>query len=1433
MNKRFMSLLLVLVMVFSLLPTFATAEGATRGVYAVDDDSATYTFKVGEETVSTQSIVAGGTLVEPAAPAVTANQAFDGWYVGDTKLDFDANGDLVVDAVDGNVTVQARIVNVWRVTFKDESDANVVSVKSVKQGEALDLSEVKYDVTSTDGNRSVVGWTETKGSTTMVSDPYVPAADKTLYPVIKTGNWLKFDENDGDASGRAGASYTPSQFLTTGQKPTQPANPTRAGYTFGGWYTNAACTGSQFNFNSTISAETTLFAKWVAGNANYTIIIWKQRITDAVDAGTKTWDYEVSIPKTAAVDSSVSVDNQYQGYKDNSNVKINGKTYDFMGFQFDHCDDAKTVAADGSTILNVYYTRRVITIRFNPGTVRVQTGETDWWGNPKYLTLQSYLPLNGKESDYNKNETWTAEDDGTEYSAWVEYKGLYGAELNFEWPTTVVPSNDNSYYSPVNRGWYYGNISLSFVGNFILPTKTSNSITLYGEETGSSPVRFYKQSVDGNSWDLAREVKMSGINGFTITDKFQGFTAYAYYSNNSESYPAESNWTKVSYNASDEDYGSAETGNNDYLHIFFKRNSYNIDFQYTDGTTAKDTIVKKYQASLSDVSEAAPAYPGFLPAEQYEFVGWFADPELTTYVSFSEISDAKKQQLTDEYGISSFVSYAGQTMPTNNIVLYAGFFPIGYDCALNPNGGEFNKNTQAGVFWTAKNSQIDSVISEHVSRDGYSIAGWEVSTVDGSLINVSRDGADNPNHYRYVGDYSNWTSTGELYEFSQQITAPVYLTAKWLSDTKLAVAYDLAGGTGSITDGNHYFDGADVAVSVTAPTKDGYQFIGWKVEGDEEGLLLPGGTLELNKADQDKDNNNVITLTAVYNQMPNVTLTFDANTEGGSVDPASVRLQKNGAYDLSRVKATCADKILLGWSKEADNTVEFQTNTVVATDCDATLYAVWDQIDNHNYVIDFNGKMTIATSATAKKDDSHNNGAFNVADGLGTYQLKADEKDYTNGANLAFNGIDTALINGVPVGSADGTTASWEKYTVIPANNVYFDDSLVNASMVAGDDNSIKAAVKANEDSPTTAAGNEQGQATLIFTFKGTGIDVYCTTDATAGWIQANVDGTAYPFVNSRYQESEGSTTAIYNTPVISIDGLAPNVEHTLTLRTLTNSNFRLDGIRVYNPMQGVGDEATQATVNKAYDDADESNAVFLEVRDRILAAGVFSNGAADTDVGDITGAVFLETKAEGATIADYTAKGPKEEAYLAPGQAIAFNLGGWTENTYKVMAGLSMPKSTDSGTATVYASGHGTSNPIKVSARTDMFYEITPDASGNVIIKNNGGGMISVTKLKITTIDPNGTAYEVPAQTTGEPAAEGARGLRVTKSLMAYAMAFDPATEVSPTDNVEEPDTPEEPDDPKPGWNDGAFNPMSILKNLFQNLLDGLGKLFGNLPKW
>ena len=61
------------------------------------------------------------------------------------------------------------------------------------------------------------------------------------------------------------------QNVDHGTKATKPANPTKTGYTFAGWYTEA---DAEFDFNTPIESATTLYAKW---NANqYTITFLKQ-----------------------------------------------------------------------------------------------------------------------------------------------------------------------------------------------------------------------------------------------------------------------------------------------------------------------------------------------------------------------------------------------------------------------------------------------------------------------------------------------------------------------------------------------------------------------------------------------------------------------------------------------------------------------------------------------------------------------------------------------------------------------------------------------------------------------------------------------------------------------------------------------------------------------------------------------------------------------------------------------------------------------------------------------------------------------------------------------------------------------------------------------------------------------------------------------------
>ncbi len=65
---------------------------------------------------------------------------------------------------------------------------------------------------------------------------------------------VTFDSQGGDS--------VPSQTLLSGEQATEPTEPTREGYTFGGWYTEAACV-YRWNFERAITEDLTLYAKWV------------------------------------------------------------------------------------------------------------------------------------------------------------------------------------------------------------------------------------------------------------------------------------------------------------------------------------------------------------------------------------------------------------------------------------------------------------------------------------------------------------------------------------------------------------------------------------------------------------------------------------------------------------------------------------------------------------------------------------------------------------------------------------------------------------------------------------------------------------------------------------------------------------------------------------------------------------------------------------------------------------------------------------------------------------------------------------------------------------------------------------------------------------------------------------------------------------------
>lgn len=136
---------------------------------------------------------------------------------------------------------------------------------------------------------SFIGWYDEQGKLLGIYDEYVTGAyGKDTAIITRFGKYeihlvntdeeggrvyvdgydvtVSFDINTDDETLREMFGGVPSQILNAGDSisyPTQYADRYAAGYMFGGWYEDPSCEGEQFDFDSLIKCDLTLYARWV------------------------------------------------------------------------------------------------------------------------------------------------------------------------------------------------------------------------------------------------------------------------------------------------------------------------------------------------------------------------------------------------------------------------------------------------------------------------------------------------------------------------------------------------------------------------------------------------------------------------------------------------------------------------------------------------------------------------------------------------------------------------------------------------------------------------------------------------------------------------------------------------------------------------------------------------------------------------------------------------------------------------------------------------------------------------------------------------------------------------------------------------------------------------------------------------------------------
>lgn len=418
-----------------------------------DTNTITYIFqkKNGEQTeeIARQIVKEGDTLLEPEVKT-GENEKFTGW---DPAVTFGTVGEITETKT---ITVTAKIEKVYYIFFKDNT-GRVVATKECTDGQTVsDFSDVTFPVGP---DESITGWYFDEAAQTEKADSVtINGQNVTLYAKVEKGYWITFDAN--------GGSYTAPVFYANGTAAAAPAEPSKPGFKFAGWYLDEALETKAIFDN--IKANTTVYAKWNAASAKYTVIHWWENANDDDYSYHESEElYGNAGEMTSAAAKKYKVDGtNILGEKVTSNEVFTAETI-----------TQKTIAGDGSTIVNVYYKRASYTLTFKDprGRQTLKTVTKKWEQNLDTTDWYTY--------DGNNNYRINKNTDNARMIAFLSVMPMNGATLYAI--RSLANTNTATYYVETLNGDEAGAIQINgrwFTVHHVDTTRGTASYTVGDED---------------------------------------------------------------------------------------------------------------------------------------------------------------------------------------------------------------------------------------------------------------------------------------------------------------------------------------------------------------------------------------------------------------------------------------------------------------------------------------------------------------------------------------------------------------------------------------------------------------------------------------------------------------------------------------------------------------------------------------------------------------------------------------------------------------------------------------------------------------------------------------------------------------------------------------------------------------------------------------
>lgn len=464
--------------------------------------------------------------------------------------------------------------------------------------------------------------------------------------------------------------------------PINVGTPEKPGYTFTGWSEEIPKT------MPVIENPLSFTANWEKCTAGFTVVFWYENANDV--------GYSVAGTFTPA---DVAPGTQ-KSSGDYQNQSFEGRDDKHFTYNADKAETV-TVNGDGSTVLNVYYTRNTYTLTFKEGGAKVLS-----CGKVEHKHSDSCCKYGGTGLDHWYHRDSCCKLGLSEYThsnKCYKYSDLtitakYGADIHGNFP--IKEGNNTLWWKvPKNSQYFKPDTQLGSIdtmpGESITFTRASadyGAVLWYYIETLNGESGEYTH--DGKNFKLYKKIDIEQSGVLTYSEEFHDITGFTQW------------WSDPAFDKMA--LGGETNGIKENNYLCYTRNSYNLTFFNYNAKVKGQGGSVQYEAPLKSYN-FEPSYPAELEPNAFVFAGW--------YTTVDCLEGTK-------------VNFDTMTMPASDVILYAKWTTATHTVKTFLTEDVVNKENPLNT-WEKVPHNTTVTAPEEPERGAYKFVGWFYRTENG------------------------------------------------------------------------------------------------------------------------------------------------------------------------------------------------------------------------------------------------------------------------------------------------------------------------------------------------------------------------------------------------------------------------------------------------------------------------------------------------------------------------------------------------------------------------------------------------------------------------------------------------------------------------------------------------------------------------------